>query len=302
LSKAVRLLAILMSAAGSLAVCQLPEQTEAERNRIARYEERENLIRRAHKLEAEGKVSEAILVLRKAAVLDRIVGPGGDYGSATQMLARLLPIVGRPDEALALYRSMFYWDAALQDIRCSVGLVSVPAMDYAILLAARGRAQEAKEMYYAGLRHMNYRVADHMAPFYIAFDPLPHFTQWQYSPQRLEAAAKSIRARSVTCAGKAALLKRVRQLAPDWFLPLLLEAESLPPGDKRTTVMQAAKRLARSQLEREICAHFEAESDKPMYDVLRKAGLYSHDGWETVKVLKPNEQVLKKLVATSERS
>ncbi len=172
------------------------------------------------------RYEEAIAAYRRAiqAQTDyrRIVG-SRDSGHHVSYygIARALTGLGRDTEALDAYREAIGWNDNWPDFT----FLDNSAMDYAILLARQGRSEDAKTMYYAGLRVLNFYggARDEPSPLLVVFDPDPDAVVWTYTPQRLEAAALMAKAIYYGYAGIADA-DAARKLAPDWSLPVLFRA------------------------------------------------------------------------------
>ncbi|MBI5706815.1 MAG: hypothetical protein HZC36_07480 [Armatimonadetes bacterium] len=187
-------------------------------------------------------------------------------------------------------------------------------MEYAILLAKAGREEDAKAMYYYGLRNLNPGQTRSVepSPFLMVFDPEPEGAVWEYTRERLEAAALVVQA---MCGGTMVLATRkqilpeelaikANRLAPEWYYPLLFkaarswlanwapallgEAESLAkPGLESQLVARYRQELAEHKAYIEAEEMFGAKDTRPMRE--------GNDRRARMRCLKPNEQVLKRL-------
>ncbi|MBV6491930.1 MAG: hypothetical protein M5U21_04410 [Fimbriimonadaceae bacterium] len=269
---------------------------------------------RARVLLRNDQVEQAISVLREATAIEASLD-FGTWGVSGQSLARLYVKLGRTEEALEAYRMLFRWDKAGW-VPSGWDLVGprIPTMEYAILLAKAGRPEDAKAMYYSELRRFNgsgQRPAEPV-PFLVVFDPEPEGVYWEYSPERLEAAALMIMALEGDSADFVTqewthtrdIMRRVRALAPDWFYPVMyLAAQNwrFPQGPE---LLALAESLARPGLERDLIAKYRLELAE------HKAIIEAEDtpfAWDErpmlegcarrsrMQCLRPNETILRRL-------
>ncbi len=271
---------------------------------------------RARVLLRSDQVEQAISVLREATAIEASL-VDGTWGSSGEALARLYVKLGRTEEALEAYRMLFRWDKALW-VPSGWDLVGprIPMMEYAILLAKAGRPEDAKAVYYAGLRDFNPPAASSRkhepVPFLVVFDPEPEGVYWEYSPERVEAAALMIMALHggwmdfVTQEQTLPLdiVRRVRALAPDWFYPVMYLAAENWRYRQGPELLALAESLARPGLERDLIAKYRLElaehraiieaEDTP--DAWDERPLL--EGWSRrsrMQCLRPNETILRRL-------
>ncbi|MDQ2985312.1 MAG: hypothetical protein M3R13_01160 [Armatimonadota bacterium] len=246
------------------------------------------------------------------------------HARAKYALARMYVKQHRTTEALDAYRATFAWNSSRRytgssqagDLDGASHRSTDAALEYAILLAQQGRGEDAKAMYYFGLRStMAPRSrSQEPAPFLVVFDPDPEGIYWEYTPQRLEAAACMLQAmlssevtdfatnQSTT---SRQFVERARALAPDWFYPALFTANQADydsPG--RQQYLAEADARARPGLERQLMERFRrdfadllvinerndtpgASDQRPMTD--------GADRRKRMQCLRPNEQVLRRL-------
>lgn len=200
---------------------------------------------------AAGRTDDAIAAFREVVKIE------GTYGhfvsSGNYDLAKALTLAGRTDEALAAYRRAFKWDPARKDLKVNGPPVVDLAMDYAILLAKSGKADEAKSIYYYGLRsgfNPYGESTQEPFPFLVVFDPedVPNATVWDYSADSLIAAATM--AKAPTAAQTRPLVQEVRRMEPGWVLPVVYLARMLTEGSKKEALLSEAEGLARTDAER----------------------------------------------------
>jgi hypothetical protein len=183
---------------------------------------------------------------------------------------------GRIADALASYQASFIWrpegfygNTWRGDLEFGYGSIH-SSMEYAILLARQGRSEDAKAMYYFGLRASAMALptsrSQEPAPFLVVFEPETEGIYWEYTPQRLEAAALMLQAMlsdgvrdfaTNTWASKAQLIERAHSLAPDWFYPVLYLANQKDLGSPaREQLTVQAEALAKPGLERQLMLRF----------------------------------------------
>lgn len=166
--------------------------------------------------------------------------------------ARVLTRAGRRDEALEAYRKAVRWDAEQGELDSHIEI----AMEYAILLARAGREEDAKAMYYYGLRIFNRLPGGTLEPFpfLVVFDPDPVMQYWPYSVENLTAAATVLTA---DLSGPYRPYEKVRQMKPDWILPAIYNVWQPLVDHQERERLAAATRLARTQEEREWAALYQ---------------------------------------------
>lgn len=279
----------------------------AKRAEIRALQERARVLLRSDQIE------QAISVLREATAIEASL-VDGTWGLSGQELARLYVKLGRTEEALEAYRMLFRWDKAGW-VPTGWDLVGprIPRMEYAILLAKAGRPEDAKAMYYSELRRFNGggRFKEPV-PFLVVFDPEPEGVYWEYSPERLEAAALMIVAleggtvdfvtREQTPTRD--ILRRVRALAPDWFYPVMYLAAQNWRYRQGPELLALAESLARPGLERDLIAKYrlelaehkaiieaedtpDAPDERPMLEGCARRS--------RMQCLRPNETILRRL-------
>ncbi|MEW5884138.1 MAG: tetratricopeptide repeat protein [Armatimonadota bacterium] len=217
-------------------------------------EQADAAVARADALWREQRYDEAIAALREAATIsERLSYFTSRYH---HHLAKVLVRTGRKDEALEAYRKAFRWDAELGELDFGTAPAVQEAMEYAILLAQAGREEDAKAMYYYGLRIFNRFPGGILEPFpfLVVFDPDPVMQYWPYSVENFTAAATVLTA---DLSGPYRPYEKVRQMKPDWILPAIYNVwQPLVDGQERER-LAAAMRLARTQEEREWAALYQ---------------------------------------------
>jgi tetratricopeptide (TPR) repeat protein len=278
------------------------------------------LIDQAQSLVQSGDESRAIQLLNDAAAVEAtiIVGTGGGhFSNAIYALARLYVKQSRVAEALDAYKRVFAWNAAQGDIEIGSGAGVHAAMEYAILLAKSGRSEDAKAMYYYGLRaYMSGKMSRAMepAPLLTVFDADPEGIQWDYTPQRLEAAGLMLQA--MLSSGRTdfatnvetsrdQFVARARELAPDWFYPVLFKAAQAKDGSpEQEQLLSQAEALARNTAERQIVDWYRNDvaehlalniaNDTPGASDMRPM-TFGAERRARIQCLRPNEQVLRRI-------
>ncbi|MCK6631705.1 MAG: hypothetical protein L6Q31_04945 [Fimbriimonadaceae bacterium] len=280
----------------------------AKRAEIRALQERARVLLRSDQIE------QAISVLREATAIEASLD-FGTWGVSGQSLARLYVKLGRTEEALEAYRMLFRWDKAGW-VPSGWDLVGprISMMEYAILLAKAGRPEDAKAMYYSELRRFNgggQRSAEPV-PFLVVFDPEPEGVYWEYSPERLEAAALMIMALEGGPADFVTqehtlprdIVRRVRALAPDWFYPVMYQAAQNWRYRQGPELLALAESLARPGLERDLIAKYrlelaehraiieaedtpDASDERPMLEGCARRS--------RMQCLRPNETILRRL-------
>ena len=223
----------------------------AELNRVG------ELTRSADALFKSGKFREAIPAYQTAIIAKRQLDPYSPPSKSYYRLARALEHESRFSEALEAYRSMTYWDPDPHVIMPLNTASFASFMDYAILLARQGRAQDAKDIYYAGLRELVPSSArEEPVPLLVVFDRdaagETQGTLWEYTPQRLEASA--IMAKAILVGDDEegrALAAEAGRLAPGWSLPVAYRAYWDRFAEDREARFNIAARLAKTDAERE---------------------------------------------------
>lgn len=169
-------------------------------------------------------------------------------------LAMLLSSQGKDDMAIEMFQQTFKWNADRHELVQLAGGAR-ESMEYAIVLARSGKKDEAVAAYYFGLSEYNSSSRDiEPVPFVTVFDSEPEGVQWEYSQDRLEAAALiliAFQAKPFDDIEK--IMARVRKLAPDWYLPDALWAAAnwtLPV--EVSAGLERARLLARPGLEAEF--------------------------------------------------
>ncbi|MCO5297809.1 MAG: hypothetical protein M9921_13235 [Fimbriimonadaceae bacterium] len=304
------MLAVLALASPAAAQQRYFPPDPAEVAKEARISE---LIGQGHQEERIGNVPAAIAKLQDACVVEA-TRSGGFFSWARLMLARTYLRAGRDAEAIEAYKHVFAWNSAKGDLEPGFGDFVKYAMEFAILLAKTGRPQEAKAMYYFGLRNFNpfkERPIEPI-PFLTVFAPEEEGESWEYTPERLEAAALMIQIMEggmlnrVTHEETSAvqLAPRVRELAPDWFYPYLYRAAQGWNSEQTSSDLALAQALARTSVEREVVelyrrqlaehkALLEAADLAPSSDLRpMKEGAERR---ARMQCLRPNEQVLRRI-------
>lgn len=210
---------------------------------------------RGTQLLRENRRDEAIAAFREAV---RISGGLSYFTSEfNDALARALTAVGRTEEALDAYRQAVRWDAAKEELDITYAPVQI-AMDYAILLAQAGRDEDAKALYYYGLRifnagsHANGRAEPF--PFLVVFDPDADMVHWRYSTDNIVAAALVLAPRPYLPRDP---LRTARTMKPDWIIPAIYSVWQDFVDHQERERLAAAIRLARTQEEREWAALYQ---------------------------------------------
>ncbi len=277
----------------------------------ARHIQVNNLLNQAMELRRSGSPESAIPIYQQAAAIEAQMA--GVDGRASFELARTLMGLGRQNEALEAYRHVFSWDARRGDLDGSGGHGIFPIMEYAILLAKQGRAEDAKAIYYYGLRNFNTSERDREpVPFLTVFDPEPEGTSWPYSLERLQAAALMIEAIeggyydvvSQTRIDPDDLIDRVKILAPDWFYPVMYAAAGNWSSERGEQLLNQAESLARPGVEKDLIAAYRVQlaehranmiaENTPGADDKRKV-TEGNARRKRMQCLVPNEQTLRRL-------
>jgi tetratricopeptide (TPR) repeat protein len=217
----------------------------------AKYDKANEATRRGEAFLKLGQIEDAIKAFREAV---RISDTIGSFSSSWNYdLAKALTTAGRTKEALAVYKKAIRWDPVRKELDINGPPAIDITMDYAMLLAKSGKEDEAKAIYYYGLRYFNWDAQSVVEPFpfLVVFDPDddPNATVWDYSPENLEAAATMAKASFLGWDLDYKLVK-VRKLQPTWILPVVSQASNKTPGPKRDELINLAKALAKNDEER----------------------------------------------------
>jgi tetratricopeptide (TPR) repeat protein len=272
---------------------------------VARRKEVSDKLDHGRALIKGGQLSQAVEVLQQAASLEDQVY--GHRSSAKYELAKLFVRLGREADALDTYRKAYLWNQRAGDISSNGPPAIKIAMDYAILLARSGKQEEAKAIYYYGLRNMNGGSEPSRdlepVPFLVVFDAEPEGIFWEYTLQRLEAAALMVKAMN-TDSEQAELIARVRELAPSWFYLKIWKAAAAWKSPEAAQLLAQSEALASPGLERSLVERYrvelaehralnvvrdtpDAEDRRPMIEgVLRRSRM---------QCLRPNPVLLKTL-------
>lgn len=281
------------------------------------------LIDRAKELIRSIDDQGAITKLQEAAVVEATMA--NFHARAKYALARMYVKQNRIPEALDAYRATFTWNPSANygniqrgdlDPGSHAGIEAV--IEYAVLLAKEGRAEDAKAMYYYGLRAYFAPMprSQEPAPFLVVFDPEPEGIQWQYTPPRLEAAALMV----LTMLSSGTIdfatneltrsrqwLGQVRTLAPDWFYPVLYLANNATNGSAQEQQLLAeADALARPGLERQLVEGFRqrlaewreyCEQNELAWSMAtdNRTMTEGAERRRRMQCLRPNEQILRRL-------
>lgn len=188
---------------------------------VAQFAERDRLIAEALRLEKGGESEGALREMRRAVNAESAMKTW--QAGALHQLALLLARQGQGGEAISTFSEVFKWDSARNDLTSGSGSLFNAAMDYAILLARSGKADEAKALYYYALRRYNPTGRRELepVPLLTVFDPDIEGVVYEYSPAHLEAAALVIKACDSGDENPVELLDRAKNLWPEWFIPHL---------------------------------------------------------------------------------
>jgi tetratricopeptide (TPR) repeat protein len=292
----VRLLPIAAClVAGVLGQAQEDRGKPVPRDILAKGDKVSRLIDRGEGLLAIGKAGEAVDVMLQAVALENTIGDGF-RSSANYALARALTQAGRDEEALKAYRSSVEWSEKAGDLEVNGPLLEPLAMDYAALLAKCGHDAEAKEIYYFGLRNLNPYGERRFEPipFIVVFDPDPNGVYWEYSRTKLEAAALMAKAGQMQNHDEATA-EKARKLAPDWFYPVLWQANR-HGNARKSKLFDLAQQLAQPGLEQELLRSYPVDTTGFGPDMMDGNARRAR-----IAVLKPNELMLKRLSANATR-
>lgn len=219
---------------------------------IARNERAAAARDRGEALMAKGSVREAVEAFREGVRFEAEIEKkyGGFTNSTLYELAKAYTLLGQTDDALAAYKRAFRWDAKRGEIESNGPPFITSTMDYAILLAKSGRNEEARAVYYSGLRKLvQVRRGCEPFPLLVVFESEPGMTVWSYSPERLIAAAKMAMAADLGSRGAAAA-EDVRRIEPSWAAPALFLGTRFG-GSKGSALLKLAESLAGTDEERE---------------------------------------------------
>jgi tetratricopeptide (TPR) repeat protein len=291
----------------------------------AKFARAKELIRQARELVTAGNDELAELKLGEAAVVEASIRYGAP-AYAKYCLAKIHLKRNRIPDALEAYKATFSWNPSARygkvwqgDLDTWSGAGIQAALEYAVLLGRQGHAEDAKAMYYFALRAYMLDEKSRLmepAPFLVVFDQDPEGIAWQYSPERLEAAACMLQA--MLSSGttdfatnvrttSAQFVQRARTLAPDWFYPVLFMANNAQNGSEREQQLLAeAESLARPGLERQLVEGFRqrladwrehceqnniawkmANDMRPLTEGAERR--------KRMQCLRPNEQILRRL-------
>lgn len=218
-------------------------------DQLARLNARSSKLREADKLIADGRLEEAIAVLRSA-VEDEVAVDRSDV-LARYRLAKALLLSGESAEGLLEFKRCFRWDAKKQDLRFDLSDVGAIGAEYAIALARAGRLDDTVHVYYWALRKFS-GIGDmrrEPIPFAIVFDPDSHCIQWEKSQENLILAATMLKQAQRLCNSENPELKWVRETKPDWFFAIVYQAHC-SGKTVREGMLQQAEALPLSARER----------------------------------------------------
>lgn len=187
---------------------------------LAKWQRASEACKRGRELLKEGRIEEAITAIREAIAIEDTIP--SFISSGRYELAKALTLAGRVDDALAAYKSAFRWDPKRRELDSNGPPFIFLGMDYAILLAKSGKAEEAKAVYYSTLRRLkdNKRGPQEPFPFLVVFDDDPAMTVWDYSSERLITAATMVKAPDMNTEART-LTMQVREREPSWIVPAM---------------------------------------------------------------------------------
>jgi hypothetical protein len=84
--------------------------------------------------------------------------------------------------------------------------------------------------------------------YLVVFDPEPGMTVWEYTPERLEAAATLLATRDYGSRESIATIERIRQVVPEWIVPMMYNSGSLV--DRTQAFLDEVSVCARTEEER----------------------------------------------------
>lgn len=213
---------------------------------LAKIDRIQDLLLKARDLVNSQKLGDAIKILTEAVAIERTLS--GNASGARYELAQAKVSAGDVSEALKIYKSMLTWDARRQDWTVNGPSTCRVAMDYAMAAAQHGDKELAKQMYYFGLRSFNLfgEWEIEPLPFLVVFDPEPGMDAWDYTSDKLAAAAFMVKAGSA--GGNPEMMMRASALVPEWQLPKAWAA--LYRGDRNgiDEVMRSADTRLKAQL------------------------------------------------------
>lgn len=306
--------AVLLLIAGS-ALAQ-PGGHPPDPSEIAKDHQVDTLCQQAYVLIRANRAEEAIPIFEQAREIERTKQLFS--ADASFEMGRNYIRMGRDALALDAYKQCMFWDSQKHDVFVGVGYWPF-AMEYAILLARNGKEEEAKAMYYEGLRQFNAGASgDRLlepAPFLVVFDSEAEGVCWDYTPQRLEAAALMLEVLTGNWMDRATrivtktddTIRRIRLLAPDWFYPVLYRAAKGWRSTASAPLVDQADALAKPGLEKQLVAQYRldlaahkarnANNDPPDPDDTTPMS----EGKERrarMQCLRPNEEVLRRISIT----
>lgn len=251
---------LLMSGTVSSQVGSDPRLNKPNSPDLLAHNERATAARdRGKALVAKGMLREAVEAFREAVRIEDEVEKkyGGFTSTSSYELAKTYTQLGQIDSALAAYKRAFRWDAKRQEIETNGPPFITLTMDYAILLARSGKHEEAKAVYYSGLRKLvQVRRGLEPMPSLVVFEAEPGMTAWDYSPEKLTAAATMAMAADLGSRETAAA-EEARQLEPSWVAPVLFLATRVG-GSKGSALLKLAESMARTAEEKEWVQDFMA--------------------------------------------
>ena len=202
------------------------------------------------------QLEEAIAAFRESIEIEITYGHHVSIGNYE--LAKALTAAARTEEALAAYKKAVRWHPGRKDLETNGPPFILIGMDYAILLAKSGKDEEAKAVYYWTLRTLNRARGSHEPfPFLVVFDLDPDMVFWEYSTERLIAAAMMLRAPD-SGQNARSLAEEVRMVEPTWVVPVVYLAFR-SSNERRDVLLDQALGLAMVGEEKEwVSAYIEA--------------------------------------------
>lgn len=244
---------ILMFSSGPVALSQGGKNPQPiSPGLLAKHERAADAISKGAQFLRARDLDAAIASFRQAVEIERTYGYFASRGSYE--LAKALTAAGRTEEALDAYKRAVSWDPVKKELDINGPPHIRVATDYAVLLARTGRSEDAKAIYYFALRSFNSNAEGdkEQLPFLIVFDQDQTMTSWQYSRERLIAAATLVRAADDD---QRALFEGVRRQASDWAIPALYLALRSPVAEQ-PGLMSVAASLATGE-ERDWIGQYE---------------------------------------------
>ena len=200
-------------------------------------------IARAH--EDEGRWPAAEIAFREAHTYGTLENLG--FESTTQYgIARMLQSQQKDQLALEAHKRSLSWSQGRSDWSTNGPMLIQVFADFAILAAEQGERDLAIEVYTAGLRSLSREsTGDERIPLLVTFEPSPGMTHWEYSADRMKAAAMALSLASMRYPWEVrkftpskhldpmkqlspdyrqVTLARIKQLAPEWYWPYAYEA------------------------------------------------------------------------------